>query len=172
MDAAVLVDPIEYQRHPGEPSNPSKLLRTRRTLRSASRGSRYVPGLPSRGPCARRQSPMARRVKREPPQAKGDYMPKAWPVAPNLRRWANPCSADRTAGPAPQGSWHQPSTSQSQRQGAGAIRSCSFARVGAASGCCRSSRIVRACCHRSRVASWCPFAWWVSPRWMRVMARK
>ena len=28
MDAVVIVDPIEYQRHPGEPSDPSKLLRT------------------------------------------------------------------------------------------------------------------------------------------------
>ena len=28
MNAAVMVDPIEYQRHPGEPSDPSKLLRT------------------------------------------------------------------------------------------------------------------------------------------------
>ena len=28
MKAAVMVDPIEYQRHPGEPSNPPALLRT------------------------------------------------------------------------------------------------------------------------------------------------
>jgi hypothetical protein len=28
MNAAVLVDPIEYQRHPGEPTGPTKLLRT------------------------------------------------------------------------------------------------------------------------------------------------
>ena len=28
MDAVVIVDPIEYQRHPNEPSDPSKLLRT------------------------------------------------------------------------------------------------------------------------------------------------
>jgi len=28
MDAAVIVDPIEYQRHPGEPANPPALLRT------------------------------------------------------------------------------------------------------------------------------------------------
>ena len=28
MDAVVLVDPIEYQRHPGEPSDPPALLRT------------------------------------------------------------------------------------------------------------------------------------------------
>jgi hypothetical protein len=28
MNAAVLVDPIEYQRHPGEPIDPTKLLRT------------------------------------------------------------------------------------------------------------------------------------------------
>jgi hypothetical protein len=27
MDAVVLVDPIEYQRHPGEPSDPPPLLR-------------------------------------------------------------------------------------------------------------------------------------------------
>ena len=27
MDAVVIVDPIEYQRHPGAPSEPSKLLR-------------------------------------------------------------------------------------------------------------------------------------------------
>lgn len=28
MNAAVLVDPIQYQRHPGEPTDPAKLLRT------------------------------------------------------------------------------------------------------------------------------------------------
>jgi hypothetical protein len=28
MDAVVLVDPLEYQRHPGEPDDASKLLRT------------------------------------------------------------------------------------------------------------------------------------------------
>jgi len=28
MTAVVMVDPIEYQRHPGEPSGPSALLRT------------------------------------------------------------------------------------------------------------------------------------------------
>jgi hypothetical protein len=28
MNAAVRVDPIEYQRHPGEPSDPPALLRT------------------------------------------------------------------------------------------------------------------------------------------------
>jgi hypothetical protein len=28
MTAAVLVDPIDYQRHPGEPNGPAKLLRT------------------------------------------------------------------------------------------------------------------------------------------------
>jgi hypothetical protein len=28
MDAVVIVDPIEYQGHPSEPSGPSKLLRT------------------------------------------------------------------------------------------------------------------------------------------------
>jgi hypothetical protein len=28
MNAAVMVDPIEYQRHPGEPSDPPALLRT------------------------------------------------------------------------------------------------------------------------------------------------
>jgi len=28
MNAAVMVDPIEYQRHPGEPSDPPGLLRT------------------------------------------------------------------------------------------------------------------------------------------------
>jgi hypothetical protein len=28
MNAGVLVDPIEYQRHAGEPANPPKLLRT------------------------------------------------------------------------------------------------------------------------------------------------
>jgi len=28
MDAAGLVDPVEYQRHPGEPSAPPALLRT------------------------------------------------------------------------------------------------------------------------------------------------
>jgi len=28
MNAAVLVDPIEYQRHPGEPADATKLLRT------------------------------------------------------------------------------------------------------------------------------------------------
>lgn len=28
MNAAVLVDPIEYQRHPGEPNDPPALLRT------------------------------------------------------------------------------------------------------------------------------------------------
>ncbi len=28
MNAAVLVDPIQYQRHPGEPTDPPKLLRT------------------------------------------------------------------------------------------------------------------------------------------------
>jgi hypothetical protein len=28
MDAAVLVDPIDYQRHAGEPVEPSKLVRT------------------------------------------------------------------------------------------------------------------------------------------------
>jgi hypothetical protein len=28
MNAAVLVDPIEYQRHPGEPAEPAKLLRS------------------------------------------------------------------------------------------------------------------------------------------------
>ena len=28
MNAAVLVDPIDYQRHPGEPAEPAKLLRT------------------------------------------------------------------------------------------------------------------------------------------------
>jgi hypothetical protein len=28
MDAVVIVDPIEYQCHPGAPSEPSKLLRT------------------------------------------------------------------------------------------------------------------------------------------------
>ena len=28
MNAAVLVDPLEYQRRPGEPTNPAKLLRT------------------------------------------------------------------------------------------------------------------------------------------------
>ncbi len=28
MNAAVMVDPIEYQRHPGEPANPPALLRT------------------------------------------------------------------------------------------------------------------------------------------------
>jgi hypothetical protein len=27
MNAAVLVDPIEYQRHPGEPAEPTMLLR-------------------------------------------------------------------------------------------------------------------------------------------------
>jgi hypothetical protein len=30
MDAVVIVDPIEYQRHPGETSDPAKLLRTLR----------------------------------------------------------------------------------------------------------------------------------------------
>jgi hypothetical protein len=28
MNAAVMVDPIEHQRHPGEPANPPSLLRT------------------------------------------------------------------------------------------------------------------------------------------------
>jgi hypothetical protein len=28
MDAVVLVDPLEYQRHPGEPADANKLLRT------------------------------------------------------------------------------------------------------------------------------------------------
>lgn len=28
MDAVVIVGPIEYQRHPGEPAEPAKLLRT------------------------------------------------------------------------------------------------------------------------------------------------
>jgi hypothetical protein len=28
MNATVLVDPIEYQRHPDEPTGPTKLLRT------------------------------------------------------------------------------------------------------------------------------------------------
>jgi hypothetical protein len=28
IDAVVIVDPIEYQRHPGEPAEPAKLLRT------------------------------------------------------------------------------------------------------------------------------------------------
>ena len=28
MDAVVIVDPIDYQRHPGEPSDPPRLLRT------------------------------------------------------------------------------------------------------------------------------------------------
>jgi hypothetical protein len=28
MNAAVLVDPIQYQRHPGEPTDPPALLRT------------------------------------------------------------------------------------------------------------------------------------------------
>jgi hypothetical protein len=28
MDAVVLVDPLEYQRHPGEPAAANKLLRT------------------------------------------------------------------------------------------------------------------------------------------------
>ena len=28
MNAAVIVDPIEYQRHPGEPADPPALLRT------------------------------------------------------------------------------------------------------------------------------------------------
>jgi hypothetical protein len=28
MNAAVMVDPIEYQRHPGEPADPPALLRT------------------------------------------------------------------------------------------------------------------------------------------------
>lgn len=28
MDAVVLVDPIQYQRHPGEPADPPALLRT------------------------------------------------------------------------------------------------------------------------------------------------
>jgi hypothetical protein len=28
MDAVVIVDPIEYQRHPSEPADPAKLLRT------------------------------------------------------------------------------------------------------------------------------------------------
>ena len=28
MNAAVLVDPVEYQRHPGEPADPPALLRT------------------------------------------------------------------------------------------------------------------------------------------------
>jgi hypothetical protein len=28
MNAAAMVDPIEHQRHPGEPANPPSLLRT------------------------------------------------------------------------------------------------------------------------------------------------
>jgi hypothetical protein len=28
MDAVILVDPMEYQRHPGESADPRKLLRT------------------------------------------------------------------------------------------------------------------------------------------------
>jgi hypothetical protein len=28
MNAAVMVEPIDYQRHPGEPTDPAKLLRT------------------------------------------------------------------------------------------------------------------------------------------------
>jgi len=28
IDAVVIVDPIEYQHHPGEPADPAKLLRT------------------------------------------------------------------------------------------------------------------------------------------------
>jgi hypothetical protein len=28
LDAVVLVDPLEYQRHPGEPADANKLLRT------------------------------------------------------------------------------------------------------------------------------------------------
>jgi hypothetical protein len=28
MDAVVIVDPIQYQRHPGEPADPPALLRT------------------------------------------------------------------------------------------------------------------------------------------------
>lgn len=28
MEAAILVDPIQYQRHPGEPADPPALLRT------------------------------------------------------------------------------------------------------------------------------------------------
>ena len=28
MDAVVIVDPVEYQRHPSEPAEPAKLLRT------------------------------------------------------------------------------------------------------------------------------------------------
>lgn len=40
MNAAVLVDPIEYQRHPGEPADPPGLLRTLHF------GQHHAPPLP------------------------------------------------------------------------------------------------------------------------------
>jgi hypothetical protein len=73
MNAAVMVDPIEYQRHPGEPNNPPALLRTLHfgrhheglvTFQETVGGSRHAGGVGEELPSL----PMSRRRRSSTPQ--------------------------------------------------------------------------------------------------------